>query len=237
MKLIFVRHGEPDYTTDSLTPKGVCDAKILSDRVARWKVDELYVSPLGRARQTASYSEEKLGMKPEVLPWLAEFDTRVKDPDTGEERIAWDFYPEYFSADEKLHDRKSWTQADVMKTGDIDAAYKYVTSNFDSFLESHGYKRAGEGLYEVVRHNDDTIVFFCHFALMSLLVGHLTGIAAPCLWQGFFCATTGVTVVGTEERIPGQASFRVQVFGCTKHLSEAGEQISSSGYFTDCFEG
>ena len=49
MRLIFIRHAEPDYSIDSLTEKGWREAKLLAERTKRWKVDEFYCSPLGRA--------------------------------------------------------------------------------------------------------------------------------------------------------------------------------------------
>jgi probable phosphoglycerate mutase len=50
-------------------------------------------------------------------------------------------------------------------------------------------------------------------------------------------APTSITVLGSEERLPGEAAFRVQVFGDFRHLIEGGEPVSASGYFTDIFEG
>ena len=34
MKLLFIRHGDPDYTIDSLTEKGWKEAEFLSEKVA-----------------------------------------------------------------------------------------------------------------------------------------------------------------------------------------------------------
>ena len=57
MRIIFIRHGDPDYQNDSLTEKGIREAKLLSQRVAAWKdITDIYCSPLGRAKETASYS-------------------------------------------------------------------------------------------------------------------------------------------------------------------------------------
>ena len=39
MRLIFIRHAEPDYSIDSLTEKGWREAKLLAERTKRWKVD------------------------------------------------------------------------------------------------------------------------------------------------------------------------------------------------------
>ena len=53
MRLIIVRHGDPDYERDSLTEKGWREAAFLADRISRLDVKDFYVSPLGRARDTA----------------------------------------------------------------------------------------------------------------------------------------------------------------------------------------
>lgn len=34
MKLLFIRHGDPDYTIDSLTEKGWKEAEFLSEKIA-----------------------------------------------------------------------------------------------------------------------------------------------------------------------------------------------------------
>ena len=53
MLLYLVRHGIPNYATDSLTPDGALQAEAVGKRLAATGIDEIYSSPLGRARQTA----------------------------------------------------------------------------------------------------------------------------------------------------------------------------------------
>ena len=55
------------------------------------------------------------------------------------------------------------------------------------------------------------------------------------LWQGFFVAPSSVTVLGAEERVPGEAVFRVQTLGDCSHLLSAKEPPSASGFFGNCF--
>lgn len=93
MKLMFVRHAEPDYKHDSLTLKGHREAQLLSLRLAKLDVRDFYVSPLGRAQETARYTLERTHRTAETLPWLAEFRGRSIDPETGAERIPWDYKP------------------------------------------------------------------------------------------------------------------------------------------------
>ena len=85
MKILLVRHAEPDYAIDSLTPKGKREAELLSHRLAKLTdVEAVYCSPLGRARDTAAYTLEKTGWNCEILPWLQEFRGRAFDEKTGE---------------------------------------------------------------------------------------------------------------------------------------------------------
>jgi len=238
MRIVFVRHCEPDYEIDSLTPKGWEEARLLAQRVSGWKVDDFYSSPLGRAKDTAKVCLDKrasLGLNHDVtvMPWLKEFYYNLKEPKTGEELMCWDLYPSYFCPDKALHDKDSWCDTPLMASADIRKEYDEVTAAFDELLSTYGYERLSDGTYKVNEHNDKTIVMFCHFGITSLLVGHLTGIAPTCLWQGFFMAPSSVSIVGSEERKDFIASFRVQEFGSTSHLTTNNEPVSSSGYFAE----
>ena len=117
------------------------------------------------------------------------------------------------------------------------ATFSEVYDGIDALLEKHGYKRNDKGFYDVLEHNDDNIVLFCHFGVTALIVSHLIGVAAPVLWQGMIMQPTALTILGSEERIPGEATFRVQTFSDCRHLAEAGEPMSQSGYFAKIFEG
>ena len=67
MRIIFIRHGDPDYANDTLTAKGRIEAELLSERVKKWDVKDFYCSPLGRARDTAAYSLNKMNREAKVF--------------------------------------------------------------------------------------------------------------------------------------------------------------------------
>ena len=60
MRLMIIRHGDPDYDEDSLTPTGWREAEALSERMKELPVTKFYVSPLGRAKDTASLTLQKM---------------------------------------------------------------------------------------------------------------------------------------------------------------------------------
>jgi broad specificity phosphatase PhoE len=63
MQLFIVRHAEPDYSTDSLTPAGQLEAQALAKRmVSNIKPDVIYSSPMGRAQATMRPTAEAMGL-------------------------------------------------------------------------------------------------------------------------------------------------------------------------------
>ncbi len=233
MRILIVRHGDPDYSIDSLTPKGRVEAELLSDRLSKTKIDYCYVSPLGRARHTAQYTLDKIGKEATVCPWLREFAARIERPDR-EESIAWDWRPKDWVDIDILFDHEKWYDEPRMAAGNVKDEYLWVAKGLDELLAEHGYERCGR-YYKAVRPNDDTIVFFCHFGLECVLLSHMLNISPMQLWHGFCAAPTSVTTIYTEEREEGIASFRVSAFGDISHLYVAGEEPSFSARFCETY--
>ena len=90
MRLMIVRHGDPDYSIDSLTPKGWKEAELLADRLCKLDVKAFYVSPLGRAKDTASFTLKRLEREAEEMKWMREFDAQISRPDAVGRTIVWD---------------------------------------------------------------------------------------------------------------------------------------------------
>ena len=67
LRILLIRHAEPDYTIDSLTPKGCMEAELLSRRLINYQIRDYFCSPLGRARDTAAYTLEKLGREADQI--------------------------------------------------------------------------------------------------------------------------------------------------------------------------
>lgn len=240
MRIIFIRHGDPDYENDTLTEKGWKEAAALSERVRKWNVDDFYLSPLGRAQDTASLSLKALDRTGTTLDWLREFWYPITDPTTGRFGVPWDFMPEFFTGEPLLYEKDHWFDAKVYSSNaKLKEKAIEVCASFDALLASYGYVRDGQ-LYRFddtrQKNGDVTLVFFCHLGVSLLLMGHLFGIAPSILWQSVFIAPTSVNILASEERMDGIAFFRSQVLGDTTHLHDAGEPVSSAGYFAEPFQ-
>ena len=238
MRIIFIRHADPDYERDSLTEKGWREAALLAERVSRWPVTDFYVSPLGRAQDTASLTLKKMGRTAQTLPWLREFHAPINDPTRGEGVIPWDLYPGFWTKEEGMYDREGFADTPVMRSGPVKEEYGRICAGLDGLLSHYGYVREG-GIYraEQAAQRDATIVLFCHMGVTLYLCGHLLGVSPVVMTGGFFLAPTSVTALASEEREKGIAYFRCQTAGDTAHLLMGGEPVSYRGYFTEPFQG
>ena len=209
MRLIFIRHAEPDYSIDSLTEKGWREAKLLAERTKRWKVDEFYCSPLGRAKDTASFTLKECGREAVTCDWMREFDACVVDPETGKNRLSWDLKPAYWTKEPDLLNIDRFLETDLMKSGPVAETYQKVCDGLDGILAKHGYHREGR-LYRTKQHNEDTIVLFCHMGVTFYMLSHLLSISPVCLNHTMFLPPSSVTVVSTEEVEQKQAQIMWQ---------------------------
>ena len=232
MNIVFIRHGDPNYELDTLTPKGVREANALKFRVDKISEEnaDFFVSPLGRARKTAELALAGRNVKVTEYDWLQEFYYQITDPQTGKKRIAWDFLPEYWTQFPQYYDKDNWFKSEMFENTPIPEKAKWVTEEFDKLLETYGYFR-DEHFYRAKPGSDRTLVFFCHLGVQFVLLGHMCGISPMMMWHQFFVAPTSVTVLNSEERAGGIASFRIRTMGDTSHLDAAGEPVSDSGLF------
>ena len=72
MLLYIIRHGDPIYDPDSLTEKGRLQALALAKRLSVHGLDQIFVSPMIRAQQTAAPACELLHLTPQVEEWTSE---------------------------------------------------------------------------------------------------------------------------------------------------------------------
>ena len=236
MRLLIVRHADPDYSIDSLTATGWKEAELLSEKLCKLNIKAFYVSPMGRAKDTASLTLKKMNREATEYTWLREFNTcTIARPDKDEPIIAWDWLPNDWTCIPKHFDQEAWCTTDIMKAGGVDKEYAWVTSEFDKLLASHGYLREDK-YYRVTQANNDTIVIFCHFGAECILLSHLLNVSPMILWHGMCAAPSSVTTVVTEERRKGIASFRMLSFGDTSHLYVAGQEPSVAARFCEMYD-
>ena len=236
MRILIVRHAEPDYALDCLTERGRRQAELLGRRLRPIPAKAYYVSPLGRARETAEYTVGPLSRQAETLPWLAEFRGRSVSPDTGKPRIPWDFRTTQWYDRKLLLDRDRWLQDPLMGGGNVREIWEETTRGVDGMLLRHGYRRDG-GVYRCEGNVEDTIVLFCHYGIGMAVLAYLTGLPVLPMWQGFLFLPASVTTLVTQERVKGEIEFRCLCAGDVSHLLGQEDALSWAGEFPECYNG
>ena len=235
MKLLFIRHGDPDYLLDDLTDVGRREAEMLSERIAPMAVAQYYVSPLGRAKATAAPTLARAGRTASERSWLQEFTIPVARPDReGLSVVPWDWLPGDWTRDPRFFDPVRWQENEIFQAAGVSEAYDGVVSAFEALLADWGYLR--EGLYyRAQRPHMQTLVFFCHFGVSCVLLSHLMHVSPMVLWHGTCMAPSSVTTVYTEERRPGIAAFRAASIGDVSHLYAKGAEPSFAARFCEVY--
>lgn len=260
MRLIIIRHAEPDYKNNTITEKGKREAQILAKRLQNWKIDDFYTSPLNRAVETSKPTLEYFHKEAEVLPWAQEFNYVCVDPYTGKNPLCWDYVPSDWTSRPESFTFDEWVNAGPMKSNpDIASKYKEVCDGVDDLLLRYGYKRDGL-IYRTVGRkqpnmvhtvgvdgspdslalkpveDDKCIVIFCHLGVGCMIMSRLLNIPFQVMPHAFFLPPSSVNILTTEERWEDEASFRAQAIGDVSHLLQAGEPVSSAGAFSKAFQ-
>ena len=220
MRLVIVRHGEPNYEKDCLTEKGHVQAKLAAERLSDEGIEEIFSSPMGRAKETASYTSEKLGIKNlSVLDFMHELKWGSAD---GNPIFAdghpWTISDELVRQGWNLND-ETWPGHDFFKNNLVTAECEKVASGTDEWLESLGYKR--EGLYYRNVNRDETqhtVALFCHGGSSSAMIARIMNQTFP-----YVCATmhvdfTGITILRFD-RFPGSLSVpSFEIVSDSRHI-------------------
>lgn len=235
MRILLIRHGEPNYAIDGLTEKGKREVLLLAKKLSKEKINKIYSSPRGRAQLTAAPTAEALGMEVEILPFMREFNVKkVNLPYHDEPHIPWDIMPAFMNEQPDAYTPAEWQKTPHIMDSEVYAEYKEVCREFDALLARHGYVRDGYN-YKAVAPNHDTIAIFCHFGVTAVILSHLMNCSPYSFWQHLCTAPTSVTTIYTEEREEGAVLMRAGGIGDVSHLYAEDEEVSFAARFRECF--
>lgn len=232
MLFFYIRHGDPIYTPDSLTPLGERQAEAVGRMLRSLRIDEIYASSSNRAQLTAKplceiakkemtildfanemYAWSELTCYSEALgtnTWLfhsPEMKELFHTPELLALGHKWYEHPEFLK--EKYADK------------DYRAGIERIQKGSDELFESLGYKRVSDGKYEVVKHNKKRVALFAHQGFGLAFLSAVVGIPYPTFSTHFDVTTTGVTVIEFEE-INGYAYPRILTLSSSAHLYKEG---------------
>ena len=180
-----MRHGHPDYANDCLTEDGRKQARALAERFAILGLDKIYSSTMGRAKETANYTAEKLGLKVEGLDFARE-DYAGEEFGTTREDGAWGwcFWDKKtlsaFKSEEVKKLGEKWYDSPLFKDTKFKSGTLRVKKAAAEFMETLGYKRNEKtGYYKAEKHVCDRVALFAHGGFSMIFTSCLLNIPYP----------------------------------------------------------
>lgn len=221
MELILVRHGLPDWAPDSLARNdphlsdlGHRQAARLAAISERWgMVDEIWMSPMHRARETAAPIGEATGVDPVVHDWAHE----IRNPDQWEGSPIEEIKNQWIDANLRPIS-ELW---DGMPGGETFRDFhKRIVAGLEAALAGLGITRLDDGHPHLWNVPDDErrVILVAHGGTNAVVIGHLLGAEpTPWEWDRFESPHTGVARLSTLAIAHGRA-FSLRLFGDVSHL-------------------
>ena len=226
MLLYIIRHGEPDYTTDTLLERGKLQAEAVARRLFDSKIDRVFSSPMGRAKETAEPTCRLLGLEYTVEEWAHEIGDEKMTPYPDGIMKSISALP---STDFRENGNINLSYEDTYKCTGIDqtdmrSAVEYVEREGNAFLERLCYKEEN-GVYRILRNNEEKVALFCHTAFERTWLSSLLHIPLHIVWASFQITHTGVTVIEFKNYESGFTSPRCLCLSDMSHLYKYGPDM------------
>lgn len=206
MLFFFIRHGDPCYDPDSLTPLGLRQAEAIGRRLAQYGIDRIYASPMKRAMQTAQPLCELLGREMTTLDFASEvhaWDELTLKHEDGSRTWA-NLHPptvRLFASPEVRALGMRWYEHPAFAGTTYKAGMERIARESDAFFAAHGYEHTDTpGVYRAVRENDERIALFAHAGFGGAFLSHVLGIPYPQYGQTFDLCHSSLTVIEFKER-------------------------------------
>lgn len=217
MRIIFVRHGHPDYVHDCLTALGHQHAAAAALRLKNEGISSIYSSTCGRALETAAHLANILHLPVTRCDFMREISWGSENgadiPDGGH---PWSLADRMIAAGEPLND-PAWTEHVYFHSNKLLPHAQRIARETDAWLATLGYTR--EGLYyRAGECTDRTVAVFGHGGESAALMSHLFNLPFP-----FVCAAmgpdyTGITIAAFPDQ-PGQlVSPRFEIMNDARHI-------------------
>lgn len=205
MLFFYVRHGDPIYQPDSLTPLGKRQAEALARRFSVYGLDRIYASSSTRAMETAQPTCEILKQDMTVLDWCHE-SLAGKDFYLHEDgRHDWCFqlprYRALFRDPEVLRLGKQWYRHPAFAHTTFAAGAERVAREADAFFASLGFVHEPEqNAYRVTEPCAERVALFAHQGFGLLFLSLVLDIPYPVFSTHFDMTHTGMTVLEFPEK-------------------------------------
>ena len=217
MRIIFVRHGHPDYAHDCLTQLGRQHAAAAALRLQDEGIEAIYSSTHGRAMETASHLADALHLPVTGCDFMREINWGSVD---GEPLFAdghpWDTVDRMVAQGESLVD-PDWQNSETFRRNRVVQCVEKVAAGTDAWLATLGYTR--EGLYyRAGKDTKRTIAAFGHGGASTAILAHLFNLPFPFVTSTMGPDYTGITIVELPDEEGALVKPRLEMLNDARHI-------------------
>ena len=228
MLFFYIRHGDPTYNPDELTPLGRRQAEAVAKRLALYGIDRIYSSTSNRAYQTAQPTAELLKKEITQLDFAHETHAyRELSVINAEGKRNWAFgvpkyrqlfmQPDVLAMGQKWYDHPAFADYPTFKSGTL-----RINGEIDAFFATLGYEHDREqGIWRAVAPTDDRVALFAHQGFGLSFLSGVLDIPYPLLSTHFDMSHTGMTVIEFKN-IDGIVVPKVLTVANDSHLYREG---------------
>ena len=219
MRIIFVRHGHPNYDLDCLTPLGHKHGDAVAERLKSEPVEKIYSSTCGRAMETAEHIDKNFGLGVEGLEFMREIKWgSVDGTPVYEDGHPW-LNSDYLVEQGKDLLDKDWRASEQYRNNKMVTAADKLGEGLDEWLAELGYTREG-AYYKVGNVRHGTIVLVSHGGASSAALAHMFNLPLPFVCSAICPDYTAVTVVALSEKEGALVAPKFEIMNDARHIAE-----------------
>ena len=217
MRLVFVRHGHPNYEKDCLTELGQRHAQAAALRLKDEGIERIFASTCGRAYETAQALAEKVKLPVEKCEFMREIGWGpVGDVELEDDGHPWTTAEKMILRGENLM-HQDWMEREPYACNQVVDYVKRIAVGIDAWLEELGFRR--EGLYyRQVKECPKVVAMFSHGGSGSAVWSHLLNLPFPFVCTNMRQDYTAITVLTLKEGEKGLVSPEIELFNDAAHI-------------------
>ena len=221
MRIIFVRHGEPDYANDCLTERGKIQAAAAAARLAGEGISEIWSSPCGRAAETAAYTAARLQLPVKTLDYMHEISWGGDGiPKAGH---PWTLSSQMIAEQDFDFYTRDWREHPFFSGNLATEYYDMIAPEIDAFLAKHGYEHSG-GRFMCRGASDKTIALFSHGGSGACALAHILSLPFPYVAAVLPYDFTSIIIVELPAREGEYVHPRLELFNDCAHIHDKPER-------------
>lgn len=229
MIFFYVRHGDPIYNPDSLTPLGERQAEAVAKRLCMHGINKVYASTSNRAILTGKPTADIMGKEPILLDFCNEAkvaeDFMIGEWPHPDQAWAWDHKDtrKLLLDPEVVAMGHDWYKHPKLEEYTFEHGIQQMYEGVDKLFAELGYEHNRyTGTYTPVNDNDKRVALFAHQGCGMVFMSCLLDIPYPIYATRFDMCHSAFTAIDFHPDRYGQVVPRVMTLSNDSHLYREG---------------